>query len=201
MKRLAIEIGVIILVLLSFYLQHRDIVALRAERDRYRGNTETLLQDIEQFAVRDSLSAARVGALELTLDEFKRWRADDAALVKDLKIKNKELAAINAAQAETIIRLSAVPRDTIVLVDSVLVPAVAVHCGDAWYDFDGLLTEDAFTGRLASRDSLLITEAVKYKRFLGFLWRTNKVKSREMTCASRNPHTKILSIEYIIISN
>ena len=173
--------------------------ALRAKCVKLQANTETLLSDVEQYRVRDSLSAARVQSLELTVKEFERFRADDAALIKQLKARNRDLAAVNKTQSETIIELRAAPRDTMIISDSIPITAVAVHCGDAWFDFNGLLTEKEFTGTLENRDSLVIAESVQYKRFLGFLWKTNKIKDRRVDVVSKNPHTSILGIEYVVI--
>lgn len=200
--RSTIELGIaaaLVAILCLVSAQHRRIKQLSADRDRYQNNTETLLADVETFRVRDSLSAARVQSLELTIKEYQRFRADDAALIRELKAKNRDLAAVNKTQSQTIINLQAIPRDTIVIRDSVQVPAVAVHCGDAWFDFDGLLTEKEFTGTLANRDSLLLAESVRYKRFLGFLWKTKRIQDRELDVISRNPHTTILGIEHVVI--
>lgn len=176
------------------------ISSLERERDRYKGSTAALLSDAKLYRFRDSLSAARVESLELTLKEYERFRGEDAALIGELKRRNHDLSAVNKAQTQTIIELSAVPRDTVVIVrDSIRVPAVAVHCGDAWYDFDGVLTEDEFTGTLRNRDSLLLVETVRYKRFLGFLWKTKKVKDRQLDAVSKNPHTTIEDIEFTTI--
>ena len=182
-------------------VQYRTIQRLTDDRDKYRNNTTALLSDVETFKVRDSLNAARVESLELTVREYERFRADDAALIKALTAKNRTLAAVNKAQSQTIIDLRAVPRDTVVVVDSVRVPAIAVHCGDIWYDFDGLLTADQFSGTLANRDSLILAESVKYKRFLGFLWKTRKIQDRRVDVVCKNPHTTILGVEHIIIEN
>lgn len=193
-------IAIVLVAILSVLtIQHRNIKALKAERDKYRSNTEVLMADVKQYQVRDSLSAAQVTALQLTVKEFERFRAQDAELIKSLQIKNRDLAAVNQAQSQTIIEMQSAPKDTVIIIDSVQVPAVAVHCGDAWYDFDGILTKDSFSGTLANRDSLLIAETVKYKRFLGFLWKTRKVKDRQMDAVSLNPHTQIMNISYSVI--
>lgn len=192
--------AIVVAILVALGVQRERIKSLRAERDTYRANTESLLTDSREYAVRDSLSAARVQTLELTLAEYKRFRANDLALIEDLDLRVKDLQAVNTAQAKTIIALSSIPKDTIIITrDSIVIPARKVTCGDAYYDFEGLITKDSFTGHIAVRDSLLLTESVEYKRFLGFLWRTRKVKSRQMDIVSRNPHTKILNIEHIII--
>ena len=200
MKKYLFLAAVAIVAALAVIWADRKIERLTAERDRYAGNTAALLSDIERYRVRDSLNAARVQSLELTVKEYERFRADDAALIKQLKQRNRDLAAVNKTQSQTIIDLRAIPRDTVVLVrDSIITPAVAVHCGDAWFDFDGLLTKDEFTGKLINRDSLLLAETVKYRRFLGFLWKTRKVEDRQLNVVSRNPHTEILGVEHIII--
>lgn len=197
--KFAVLAVVIIAAAISVIWADRTINRLTAERDKYRNNTETLLSDVETYRVRDSLNAARVQSLELSVKEFERFRAADAALIKQLKARNRDLAAVNKTQSQTIIELQAAPRDTFIVRDSIPIPAVAVHCGDAWFDFDGLLTATEFTGTLANRDSLLIAESVQYKRFLGFLWKTNKVKNRRVDVVSKNPHTSILGVEHIVI--
>ena len=198
-KWLAVAIGIVAAIAVLI-LGDLKIKKLESERDRYAGNTAALLSDVERYRVRDSLNAARVQSLELTVKEYERFRADDAALIKQLKQRNRDLAAVNKTQSQTIIDLRAVPRDTVVLVrDSIITPAVAVHCGDAWFDFDGILTAEQFTGTLTDRDSLLLAETIKYKRFLGFLWKTKRIKDRRIDCVSRNPHTTLLGVEHIVI--
>lgn len=197
MKRWLI-IGAIFAALLLFAgFQQNAIDNLKQERNRYERNTESLLLDVTQYKIRDSLNAAKVGALELTMKEYERFRAEDAALIKELKQRNRDLAAVNKTQSQTIIDLRAVPRDTIVVRDSVRVPAVEVHCGDAWYNFDGILTKDEFTGKMEHRDSLLLVESIRYKRFLW--WKTKRIKDRQLDCVSKSPHNSITGIEYIVI--
>ena len=201
--RTKIEIGVAVLlaaILLFCSGQQRRIKQLAAERDRHAGNATTLLLDVQRYRVQDSLNAARVQSLEFTVKEYERFRAEDAALIQQLKQRNRDLAAVNKTQSQTILDLRAIPKDTVVLVrDSIVTPAVAVHCGDAWYNFDGILTADQFTGTLTNRDSLLLAETVKYKRFLGFLWKTRRVQDRQLDVVSRNPHTEIMNVEHIVI--
>ena len=196
-KRIVGTVAIVVAVLMVITYQYNRIKKLEQECARHERNTKTLMGDIETFRVRDSLNAAKVQGLELTLSEFKRFRADDAALIKDLQIKNRNLAAINKTQAETIIRLSATGRDTVVIRDSIPVPAMTFHCGDEWYDFDGLLVDRQMTGKLANRDILTLVESVKYKRFL--FWKTKRVKERTLNAVSQNPHTTIIDMEHIVL--
>ena len=198
MKKYLILAAVAIVAALAVIWADRKIERLTAERDRYAGNTAALFSDVEHYRVRDSLNAARVQSLELTVKEYERFRADDAALIKQLKQRNRDLSAVNKTQSQTIIDLRAVPKDTVVLVrDSIIIPAVAVHCGDAWYNFDGLLTKKEFTGKMEHRDSLLLVESVRYKRFLW--WKTKRIKDRQLDCVSKSPHNSILGLEHIVI--
>ena len=193
--------AIILVTVLSLIWADKTIDKLKAERDRYQKNTEVLLSDVELYRTKDSLSAARVESLELTVKEYERFRAEDAVLIKSLQKKNRDLASVNKTQSETIIALSSVPKDTVIITkDSIITPAVKVHCGDPWYDFDGLLTKELFTGTLRNRDSLVVAETVKYKRFLGFLWKTKQIKDKQVDVISKNPHTEILGIEHITIS-
>lgn len=193
-------VGAIFAALLVFAgFQQNAIDNLKQERNRYERNTESLLLDVAQYKTRDSLNAAKVGALELTIQEYERFRAADARLIKTLQTKNRDLERINNVQAETILNLKAIPRDTLFIRDSIKIPAVAVHTGDAWYDFDGILTEQEFTGTLTVRDSLMLVESVQYKRFWGFLWKTKKIRNRQLDVLSKCPHTKIVNCEHIVI--
>ena len=197
MKRWLI-VGAIFAALLVFAgFQQNAIENLKQDRNRYERNTESLLLDVAQYKTRDSLNAAKVGALELTIQEYERFRAADAKLIKTLQTKNRDLTAITAAQSQTIMELSAVPRDTVIIRDSVAMPAVAVHTGDAWYDFSGLLTKDEFTGKMEHRDTLLLVETVQYKRCLFF--KTKKVKNRQLDVVSKSPHNIIVGLEHIVI--
>lgn len=172
---------------------------LSANLEREKSNVTSLVEGVEFYKVSDSLNAARVSALEFSLSEYKRFRAEDAALIKQLRTRNRDLASVNKTQSQTIIDLLAIPRDTVIIRDSIQVPAVSVHCGDAWFDFDGLLTSVEFTGTLRNRDSLVIAESVRYKRFLGFLWKTKQVKDRRVDVVNKNPHTSILNVDFVVI--
>lgn len=200
MKKYLIIGAVILFACMVGEIVYQDVKInrLTAERDKYKTNTETLLERTATYKVRDSLNAAKVGTLELTLKEFEKYRADDAALVRDLKARNRDLDRLNKAQAQTIIELSTVPRDTVLQIDTAFVKARAVHCGDSWYSFDGLITDDAFTGTLQNREELVLTETVRYKKFL--FWKTKRVKDRELEAVSKNPHTTIESMEHILIT-
>ena len=67
---------------------------LQKECERQSGNIAILMKDIKSYKIRDSLNAVSVSALNLTIDELKEYRADDAQTIKELGIKNKHLEAL-----------------------------------------------------------------------------------------------------------
>ena len=202
MKKYIILAAIIMAVAVAFWVQQSRIKSLTAERDKYRSNTETLLQDVRTYQTKDSLNAAKVGVLELKLSEFEKYRASDAELIKTLQTKNRELERVTTTQMETINELRATVRDSVVylLGDTVTTVLRCVDIVEPYFELHGCATPDGqFTGTHINRDSLLIVETVQYKRWLGFLWKTKKIKNREIDVISRNPHTKIMGVEYIEI--
>lgn len=201
MKKYIILAAIIMAVAAAFWVQQSRIKRLTDERDKYRSNTETLLQDVRTYQTKDSLNAAKVGNLELKLSEYKKYRADDAALIKSLQTKNRDLQRVTTAQMETINELRANVRDSIVYLpgDTVTTVLRCIEYSDKWVDLDGCIINNTFSGKIITRDSLLIAETVQYKRWLGFLWKTNKIKNRQIDVVSKNPATRILGVEFVTI--
>lgn len=201
MKKYLILAAIILAVAAAFWVQHVKIKRLTDERDRYRSNTEILLQDVKTYQTKDSLNAIKVGNLELSLAEYKKYRADDLALIKTLQTKNRDLERVTTTQMETINELRATVRDSVVYLpgDTVTTVLRCIEYSDKWVDLDGCIINNTFSGKIITRDSLLIAETVQYKRFLGFLWKTKKIKNREIDVVSKNPATKILGVEFVTI--
>lgn len=194
-------IALAVAAVVTIWVQRSRINQLTGERDKYRTNTETLLQDVSRYQTKDSLNAAKVGVLELKLSEFEKYRASDAELIKTLQTKNRDLERVTTTQMETINELRATVRDSVVYLpgDTVTTVLRCIEYSDKWVDFDGCIKNNTFSGKIITRDSLLITETVQYKRWLGFLWKTKRIKNREFDIVSKNPHTKITGFEVITI--
>lgn len=202
MKKYLILAAIILAVAAAFWVQHVKIKRLTEERDRYRSNTEILLQDVKTYQTKDSLNAIKVGNLELSLAEYKKYRADDLALIKTLQTKNRDLERVTTTQMETINELRATVRDSVVYLpgDTVTTVLRCVDIVEPWFELHGCATPDGqFTGTHINRDRLLIVETVQYKRWLGFLWKTKKIKNRQIDVVSKNPATKILGVEFVTI--
>lgn len=195
-------IALAVSAVVTIWVQRSRINTLTGERDKYRTNTETLLQEVSRYQTKDSLNAAKVGVLELKLSEFEKYRASDAGLIKTLQTKNRELERVTTTQMETINELRATVRDSVVYLpgDTVTTVLRCVDIVEPWFELHGCATPDGqFTGTHINRDSLLIAETVQYKRFWGFLWKTKKIKNREIDVVSKNPATRILGVEFVTI--
>lgn len=203
MKKYSIiaAIALAVSAVVTIWVQRSRINTLTGERAKYRTNTETLLQEVSRYQTKDSLNAAKVGVLELKLSEFEKYRASDAELIKTLQTKNRDLERVTTTQMETINELRATVRDSIVYLpgDTVTTVLRCIEYSDKWVDFDGCIKNNTFSGKIITRDSLLITETVQYKRWLGFLWKTKKIKNRQIDVVSKNPTTKILGAEFVTI--
>lgn len=180
-------------------LQALRIKSLTGERDRYRSNTTALLRDVERYRTSDSLNAVKTEVLSLKLSEMERYRAEDLKTIESLKIRKKDLEQVTTMQMQTIADLRGTVADTVVMVQEVRDTVQVLHVSDEWIDLHGIVADGAFDGTLEVRDSIYIVESVQRARFLGFLWRTKRIKSREVDVMNKNPYTEIMGIESIII--
>lgn len=200
-KILAIAAVVLIAFAVILFLSFREISILRENVARYRANTTVLMKDVEQYRTSDSLNAAKVGVLSLKLSEMEDLRAEDIKTIESLKIKKRELEQITTMQMQTIANIKGQVRDSIVFVDRLVKDTLqALDVADEWIDLHGVIYKDgAFDGTLEVRDSLTVVETVQHKRFLGFLWKTKKVKSREIDVVNKNPYSHIVGLESVRI--
>lgn len=182
-------------------LAHLKIVkSLKADRDTYKANTVALLDTVEVFKTKSGLNAAKVGTLTLKISEFEKLRAEDAAVIKDLRIKNRTLDQFSTVQTKTIQELKGNVRDSIVYRDKLITDTL--QCININYEYlylDGCIDRGEFKGNIEIKDHLQVIITTKYKRFLGFLWRTKKVKNSRVDVVSKNPNTTITGVEVINI--
>lgn len=172
----------------------------KEDRDKYKQNTYTLLNDVQEYQTKDSLNVVSVGILELKLSEYKKYRADDLSLINSLKVNKKRLEQITTTQTQTIYELKGSVRDSIVYRDNFIIDTlkcIVIH--NKWFDLKGCSNRNNdFSGTFENRDSLLYIEHIVPKKFLFFKW---GVKERKQEILSKNPNTKIINAEYISIRN
>lgn len=193
--------ALIVLLVISYFL----IDKLKYEKERLEMNQELLFQEqndiLDTYRTDDSLNAAKIGQLRLTLEEYKRYRENDLKLIATLRMKKRDLERVVSVQSQTIMRLQSSLYDSIIY-DTIGIPIDTTKCFDyhsRWFNASGCIAEDIIDLTVHSEERLKIVETVVHKRFLGFLWRTKKVKSRQVDVVSENPLTVITGVEYIAI--
>lgn len=208
MKKIIIKIVIAAVAILALVLAFHKIHKLKEENARLLSNQEilltqkqTIMAESQAYRVSDSLNAAKVSELQFTLKEYKKYRAQDLQLIEQLKVKKSDLQKVIDSQTETINSLSAKLNDSI-RIDTVTNIADTLKCFDyksKWTDVSGCidLKHDSINLQIKNRESLKIVETVVYKRFLGFLWKTNKVKDRQVDVVSENPNTTITNLDYV----
>lgn len=172
---------------------------IRIERDRYRANTEALLTGVQEYQIRDSLNAARIGVLELTEKELRKRIGEDEKIISELKGRNKELQGIAEASLNTGDSIIVSVRDTIIRRDTAYIEIPCIDVAERWFEMHGCIDEGYFVGYYQARDSIILIESVQRARFLGILWKIKKIKKRDFSIISKNPHTKIEGFEVIRI--
>ena len=171
---------------------------LEDENARLRANQEALISEkeglLKSYKVVDSLNAMRINELQLNIEEFERLAAKDANLIKELT-KERDLAST--------ITTTIIKYDTIVVAFKDITDSLkCFNYKSKWSEISGCLNTISDTAELQikNKEALRVIETVKYKRFLGFLWKTRRVKSRRLDIISENPATEIVSCEKITIA-
>lgn len=201
-KKILIIAAVIIALLIGVIaILTTRIKKVKEERDTQEKNVSTLLVSVEQYKTKDSLQAATVGQLQLTLNQYKEYKAEDAKIIETLKVDNKRLQGVVNAQTESYYQHTAALRDSIKLLsnnpDSVQIIKTATF-SDEWHSLNLVIDSDSVKYKLKTKESLVIVNHIIPKRFLGFLWKYG-VKEIKTEAVSKNPYTGDLIIESITI--
>jgi hypothetical protein len=200
MKKYIILAFAAISLIATIIFQNNYIRKVKSDRDRLSQNLDILQSDIERYQASDSLSAVSVQKLSFTLNEYKKYRSEDLQTIKTLKNDVSRLQSVNKTQLQTIYSLQNIGiRDSIVYRDRFIPDTLrCVNYMDTYLTFSGCFDKKEFNGHIESRDSLIITEHIIPKRFLGFLWKYG-VKERRREILSKNPHTEIVDAEWVTI--
>ena len=196
MKTKITLIGIICALVIFIVIMFKQNNIISQDRDLYKRNMNSALIECVEWKTKDSLSAAKNATLNLKISELERYRIDDINQINQLKKKNEELNNLIKNSSKTEIKVITQLKDTVIYKDTVKY----FNWNDNWTSVKGLIQKDTVDLNISNSDSLVISVATKYKRFLGFLWKTKKIKDQNVYVVSKNPHTTITNIEYYGIS-
>ena len=178
MNKFFITCIIILFILLAAVTRLYNITL--KEKERFEANQTTLMTSLNNFKFRDSLTAVENGRLKLNLSELKELREADFKLIKELKLRPKDV--------ETITKVKVVTRDSIIfqLKDS------CINYESEWTKVSGCIGD---TLSIETSDSIAFIAHKEYKhKFLFFRWGLERAKVKIINF---NPRSSVKSPEWI----
>ena len=188
------------LAAVSIYLLSNDIKAKKAEINRKTSNIEVLNKDFISYVAsvkvvlnnKDTLiklQAANVGSLTYTLDEFKRYRAEDVQTIKLMGLRLKNVISVANVSTNT--------SQNIVMPTIETDSSTCFAYKDSFIQVAGCAYKDKTILYYSWQDSLTIIPSVipKHK----FLWMTWGVRGVRLDVISKNPNTTFTYAKYVEI--
>ncbi|MCC8188385.1 MAG: hypothetical protein LIP08_13040 [Bacteroides sp.] len=155
---------------------------LREEVNRQSRNLSVLMTEAKSYRFRDSLYIHSVAAFELRIAELKKYREADARLIRELRMRPRDVEYIT--HTETVVR------DSLIYV---LQPDSCFHYADRWLTVDACLRDSSMY--IESRDSLVQIIHKEYKhRFLWWRWGLKGVRQE---IVNFNPNAAITYSEFL----
>ena len=178
MNKFFITCIIILFILLAAVTRLYNITL--KEKERFEANQTTLMTSLNNFKFRDSLNAVENGRLKLSISELKELREADFKLIKELKLRPKDV--------ETITIVKVVTRDSIIfqLKDS------CINYESEWTKVSGCIGD---TLSIETSDSIAFIAHKEYKhKFLFFRWGLERAKVKIINF---NPRSSVKSAEWI----
>lgn len=169
------------------------------EKDSYKSNTEALVSEVRRIQADSSTMALDIKTLTMSLDEYKRFRAEDEEKIKKLGIRIKDLEATAKHNVEVDAPIDAEIKDSVMIRDTVPVFLKAVRMDTPYLKINGIIENDRLTGKINLPVTLNQAFWIEYKH--KFLWWRWKVKAIHQTISSDNPYVEIKYSEYIKIKD
>lgn len=175
------------------YIQYRRNVHLANERDRYQANNTALLSEVRRMRIDSTTLAVDTKGLRLTVEEYKRFRAQDAETIKKLGVKIKNLEAAAKHQLEVEGPIDAVVKDTVFIRDTVPLLRQKVEMITPHIQLTGMIEDSRLKGQIRVPVTLNQAIWVEYKGW----WFWKRVKAIHQSISSDNPYVDIKYTEYI----
>lgn len=168
---------------------------MKEQRDTYQSNTQALLADVECVRIDSAMMASTIQVLNLSLDEYKKFRAEDVVTIKKMGVRIKDLKAAGRHDLEVNAPVDATVKDSVVIRDTVTVTVKTVKMDTPYIKLNGIIEDNHLKGNIHLPVHLHQAFWIEYKhRFLWWRW---KVKAIHQTITSDNPYVEIKYTEFI----
>lgn len=167
-----------------------------ADRDRDRRNSEALLSDVRRFRIDSATTAVDVKALQLSVDEFERYRAEALVKIKAMGVKIRKLGAAAKHKIEVAAPIDAIIRDTIIVRDTMPVTIQRIEMSTPHIQMRGIIEGGRLRGEIRVPVTLRQAVWIEYKRRWLF-WK--RIKAVHQTITSDNPYVEVKYSEYMQI--
>lgn len=195
-RRTSVLLVIVAALVGTVWLQQRKVVRLRQERDRQEQNSDALLSEMKRWQVDSATMATDVKTLRLSVDEFKRYRANDLAKIKEMGVKIKHLEAAAKHEIEVEAPIHATVRDSVIVRDSLVMHVQAVSMVNPFIQIHGVIEKDSLIGSVHLPVTLRQAVWIEYKRRWLF-WK--KVKAVHQVITADNPYVEVKYSEFIHI--
>lgn len=172
---------------------------MREERNIYQSNTQALLRDAECVRIDSAMMASTIQVLNLSLEDYQKYRVKDAATIEKMRVRIKDLEATGRHDIEVNAPVDAPVRDSVVIRDTVKIMVKVVKMDTPYIKMNGIIENNHLKGNIHLPVHLHQAFWVEYKhRFLWWRWR---VKAVHQTISSDNPYVEIKYTEFINLKN
>ena len=184
--------ALLIVTMVAFIHSVNKCEQLRADLDRQSYNVANLNYDIEFANVRDTLNVAMLNTLQAKYDELQKLHLTDTKLIKDLKVKLKDVQSIHTTASTTADTVYLTPEPTAAVAGSGSPDSIYTY-KDKWLSLHIDIPKREC--RYASHDSLttIVSRTYRHK----FLWWRWGSKGYQGQIVNHNPHSKIDYSRYI----
>lgn len=193
-KLIAIIVATVTISSLGF-LVNKYRTQLKTEKQ----NSHALLLGVSELKNKNEQYGVEVNALQLSLSQYKKYRAEQADSLKKMGVKLKNLEMVAKHQMEVNAQLKGTVRDSIkyIVHDSILVPQKVqyIEVYDKFLQMTGVVNDKEFLGTIKLPVNIIQTVEAKYRR--KFLWWRWGLEGFNQKVMSDNPYVKIKYSEFI----
>lgn len=198
MSKISLTLTGIVLVAFGIILAlSSQIAKIKKERDIYISNNETLLSECKTLRIDSANMALDNGSLKLSVDEYKKYRSEDAEVIKKLNVKLTRVQSVSTQKLEVNVPIKAEIRDSVTTIskDSTLKERY-FKMSNQYIKMSGVIRDSVILGDI--KIPVDITQVVYLDYKWKFLW-WHKIRGIRQVVNVNNPYVTLKYSEFIEI--